>query len=254
MNKKNLVSIIIPYKNKKIFFPSTINSIYNQTFKNYEVILVYDDIDRKEVNFVKNKLKKIKNKKLILNKKILGPGLSRNIGIKHAKGEFISFCDADDTWHKHKLSEQIKFMRKNNLSFSHTSYNIINSTGKKIGKFKIKKKIYYSDLLKSCDIGLSTVILKKKILKKYRFCNLKTKEDYYLWLKIIKKLNVLKGTSRHLTNWRSLKNSLSSSKTQRLRDAYRLYNTFENYNGLLSFYYVIRLSFYSLLKKTKIYF
>ena len=254
MDKKNLVSIIIPYQKKKNFFSSTINSIYKQTFKNYEVILVYDDIDRKEANFVKNQLKKIKNKKVIFNKKILGPGLSRNIGIKYAKGEFVSFCDADDTWHKNKLSDQIKFMKKNSLSFSHTSYNIIDSKRKKIGRFKIKKKLYHSDLLKSCDIGLSTVVLKKKILNNIRFCNLKTKEDYYLWLQIIKKLNVLEGTPKHLTNWRSLKDSLSSSKTQRLIDAYRLYNIYEDYNGLLSFYYVIRLSFYSLLKKIKIYF
>ena len=145
-------------------------------------------------------------------------------------------------------------MEKNNLSFSHSSYNIINSKGKKIGKFRIRENIYYSDLIKSCDIGLSTVVLKKKILNKYKFCNLKTKEDYYLWLKIVKKLKVLKGTSKYLTNWRSLKNSLSSSKIQRLMDAYRLYNIFENYNSLLSFYYVIRLSFYSLFKKIKIYF
>jgi len=254
MNKKNLVSIIIPYQKKKNFFPSTINSIYNQTFKNYEVVLIYDDTNKEEVTFVKNQLKKIKNKKLILNKKILGPGLSRNIGIKHARGKFISFCDADDTWNKNKLSEQIKFMEKNNLSFSHSSYNIINSKGKKIGKFRIRENLYYSDLIKSCDIGLSTVVLKKKILNKYKFCNLKTKEDYYLWLKIVKKLKVLKGTSKYLTNWRSLKNSLSSSKIQRLMDAYRLYNIFENYNSLLSFYYVIRLSFYSLFKKIKIYF
>ena len=254
MNNKILVSIIIPYQKKKKFFSSTINSICKQTFKNYEVILIYDDTDRKEVNFVKKELKKIKNKKLIFNKKILGPGLSRNIGIKHSKGKFISFCDADDTWSKRKLSEQIRFMKKNNLSFSHSSYNIINSKGKRVGRFRIRKDLHYSDLMKSCDIGLSTVILKKKILTKYKFCNLKTKEDYYLWLKIVKKLKVLKGTSKYLTNWRSLENSLSSSKVQRLVDAYRLYAFFENYNSLLSFYYVIRLSFYSLFKKIKIYF
>ena len=71
--------------------------------------MIYDDNDYREINFVKNQLKKIKNKKLIINKKILGPGLSRNIGIKYAKGKLIAFCDADDTWQRNKLSEQIKF-------------------------------------------------------------------------------------------------------------------------------------------------
>ena len=216
--------------------------------------MIYDDIDKDDLEFVENNLKKIKNKKLIINKKTLGPGLSRNIGIKYAKGKFIAFCDADDTWKKNKLFEQINFMKKNNLSFSHSSYNIINSEGKKTGKYMVKKNLYYTDLIKSCDIGLSTVILEKKILGKNKFCDLKTKEDYYLWLKLVKKLKVLNGTGKYLTNWRSLRKSLSSSKTQRLMDAYRLYNNFENYNGLLSIYYVLRLSIYSLIKKYKIYF
>ena len=254
VRSKILLSIIIPYYKKKKFFHSTIKSIYSQTFKNYEVILIYDDNNYEEINFVKNQLKIIKNKKLIINKKILGPGLSRNIGIKYAKGKLIAFCDADDTWHKNKLSEQIKFMVKNNLKFSHTSYNVINHNGKKVGKFAIKEKVNYSDLLKSCDIGLSTVILEKKILNTSKFCNLNTKEDYYLWLKIVKKLKVIIGNKKYLANWRSLENSLSSSKIQRLMDAFKLYHFFENYNSLLSFYFVIRLSFYSLLKKLKIYF
>ena len=132
VGNKILLSIIIPYHRKKKFFHSTIKSICIQTFKNYEVILIYDYNNYGEINFVKNQLKKIKNKKLIINKKILGPGLSRNIGIKYAKGKLIAFCDADDTWHKNKLSEQIKFMTKNNLKFSHTSYNIINYNGKQV--------------------------------------------------------------------------------------------------------------------------
>ena len=254
VGNKILISIIIPYHRKKKFFHSTIKSIYNQTFKNYEVILIYDDNDYGEISFVKNQLKKIKNRKLIISKKNLGPGLSRNIGIKHAKGKLIAFCDADDTWHKNKLSEQIKFMIKNNLQFSHTSYNIINFNGKKVGQFKIKEILNYSDLLKSCDIGLSTVVVEKKILNTSKFCNLKTKEDYYLWLKLVKKLKIIKGNKKYLVNWRSLENSLSSSKIQRLMDAYKLYHFFENYNGLLSFCFVIRLSFYSLIKKLKMYF
>lgn len=254
VNKKILVSIIIPYHKKKYFFSSTIKSIRNQILKNYEVIVIYDDKDLKELSFVKSQLKKIKNKKLIINKKVIGPGLSRNIGIKLAKGKFISFCDADDTWKKNKLSYQINFMIKNNLKFSHSNYHIINFKGKRIGNFTIKEKINYENLLKSCDLGLSTVVIEKTLLDSYQFCGLKTKEDYYLWLTLIKKLKILHGIKKYLVNWRSLENSLSSSKIQRIKDAYKLYNYYENYSGLLSFYYVLRLTFYSLIKKIKIYF
>jgi len=253
INKKILVSIIIPYHKKKDFFTSTIKSIKNQIFKNYEVIVIYDDKNLNELSFVKHQLKKIKNKKLIINKKVIGPGLSRNIGIKLAQGKYISFCDADDTWKRNKLSYQIHFMIKNNLKFSHSNYNIIDFKGNKIGNFMVKEKINYENLLESCDIGLSTVTVEKFFLSNYKFCNLKTKEDYYLWLKLVKKLKVLYGIKKYLVNWRSLKNSLSSSKKQRIKDAYKLYNYYENYNGLLSLYYVLRLTFYSLIKKIKIY-
>ena len=60
---KNLITIIIPYFKKKSFFKETINSVYNQTYKNYEVILIYDDIDKSELEYAKYILKKIKKKK-----------------------------------------------------------------------------------------------------------------------------------------------------------------------------------------------
>ena len=252
--RNDLVSIIIPYFRKRDFFAKTIKSVNEQTYQNKEIIVIYDDNDHKDLSFVREIIKKNKKSRLIINKKNLGVGKSRNKGIIKSKGKYIAFLDRDDFWSKNKLKDQINFMKKNNLSFSHSSYNIINSEGKKTGKYMVKKNLYYTDLIKSCDIGLSTVILEKKILGKNKFCDLKTKEDYYLWLKLVKKLKVLNGTGKYLTNWRSLRKSLSSSKTQRLMDAYRLYNNFENYNGLLSIYYVLRLSIYSLIKKYKIYF
>jgi teichuronic acid biosynthesis glycosyltransferase TuaG len=158
------VSIIIPYFRKKFFFQKTIRSIINQSFKEYEIILIYDDQDLQELDFVKKVLTKVKKKKILINKKNLGAGISRNKGILASKGKFIAFCDADDIWKKNKLSLQLSFMKKNNLNFSHTSYSIINQDSKIVGKFIIKKKIDYQNLLASCDIGLSTVIISKKIL------------------------------------------------------------------------------------------
>ena len=249
VGNKILISIIIPYHKKKKFFHSTIKSIYSQTFKNYEVILIYDDNDYREINFVKNQLKKIKNRKLIINKKILGPGLSRNIGIKYAKGKLIAFCDADDTWHKNKLSEQIKFMAKNNLKFSHTSYNIINYNGKKTGQFKIKEKLNYSDLLKSCDIGLSTVIVEKKILNTSKFCNLKTKEDYVLWLRLSKRGVIFYSLKKPLTNWKNTPNSLSKSVYQKLKDAISVYKDYVKMSLSRSIIQTLILSTNFLIKK-----
>jgi len=66
----DLISIIIPYYKKKIFFSKTIKSVLKQSYKNFEVILIYDDISKKELKFVNKILKEIKKKKLLLIKKI----------------------------------------------------------------------------------------------------------------------------------------------------------------------------------------
>ena len=126
------------------------------------MIIIYDDTDKSELIFVKNVLRNCRFKnRIIVNKSNIGAGLSRNRGLKVSKGNYIAFCDADDLWKKDKLKKQIQFMNKKKLKFSHTSYNIINSHSKIIGKFDITKNITFKELVKSCDIGLSSVIISK---------------------------------------------------------------------------------------------
>ena len=98
-----LVSVIIPYFRKKKYFFKTINSVINQSYKKIEIILIYDDENKKDLPYVKKLIKKDKRIKLIINRKNYGAGISRNIGIKLAKGKYISFLDADDVWLKNKL-------------------------------------------------------------------------------------------------------------------------------------------------------
>ena len=254
MNVSPKVSIIIPYHRKKKFFSKTIKSLLNQSFKSFEIIIIYDDYNHDELDYVNNISKKSSKIKLIINKKNLGPGLSRNKGLYQSKGEYIAFCDADDLWNRDKLKIQIKFMENNKLNFSHTSYYVIDKDGKKIGNFKIKKKINYQELLKSCDIGLSTVIIKKKIIRNNNFfCQLKTKEDYNTWLNIVKKEKNLVGLDKFLTSWRFLNNSLSSSTLQKFLDAFRLFYKYEKFSIFMSFFFVLRLSYHAFSKKIKIY-
>ena len=113
--KRPLVSVIIPfYKNNQLLM-NAINSVINQKFKNFEIIIINDNNIEKNINFLK-KIKKISKKiKIIYNKKNLGAGLSRNKGIKLSKGKYIAFLDSDDEWMKNKLSEQINIMKKKNI-------------------------------------------------------------------------------------------------------------------------------------------
>ena len=246
-----LISIIIPYYKKKKFFKKTIKSVLEQTHKNFEIILIYDDIDKTELPFVKLTLRKIKNVKIIINKKNLGAGYSRNIGIKKSNSRLIAFLDSDDTWHKDKLKKQIKFMKMKKVDFSFTDYSIIDKNEKKIKKIiRAPKIITYQNLLFSCDIGLSTVMINSRLLKKEKFPNLKTKEDYLLWIKLSKKKKIkMLGINETLASWRQTNNSLSSSIKQKLKDAFLVYNHYLKFNFLKSLILVFLLSVNSLTKK-----
>ena len=107
----------------------------------------------------------------------------------------------------------------------------------------------YRDLLKSCNIGLSTVILKKNILNKYfSFSNLKTKEDFILWLKLLKSGYKIGYLDRNLTQWNKVNNSLSSNNIQKLKDGFKVFNYYMNFNLLKSIYYLFILSLNSFKK------
>ena len=125
----DLVSIIMPYYKKKKYIKIAINSVIRQTYKNFELIIIYDDGSKEDLNFLKKIVKKDKRIKLFVNKKNLGAGRSRNKGIKLSKGNFIAFLDSDDLWKKNKLKKQIIFMKKNGIDASHTSYNMVIISG-----------------------------------------------------------------------------------------------------------------------------
>ncbi len=246
----DLISVIIPYYKKKKYIQKTLNSVINQSYKKIEVIIIYDDIDRTDLEFVKNLIKKDNRFKLIINKKNLGAGKSRNIGIKKAKGKYISFIDADDLWKKDKLKIQIDYMQKNNVTFLHSSYEIIDFAGTILGSRRAKNYDNFYNLSKSCDIGLSTVTIKKKIFSKsLEFPKIKTKEDFVLWLKILKNGIKLNSLDKKLVKWRKSKDSLSSSIFQKLKDGFKVYNHYLKFSVIKSIFYLFILSLNALKKK-----
>lgn len=242
-----LVSVIVPYFKKKKYIQKTINSITSQSYKNLEIIIIYDDEDLTDLKLL-NKIKiSDKRIKLLINKKNLGAGQSRNIGIKKAKAKYIAFLDADDLWKRNKVKLQLEFMVKNKLEISHTDYEVLKIDKKTIMRAKIYKN--YKELLTSCDIGLSTVMLKKRLItKNCQFSKLKTKEDFVLWLLILKKNFMIGALNKNLTTWRKLNDSLSSSVVQKLRDGYMLYYKCMGFNFFKSLIYLFLLSINSLIK------
>ena len=242
------ISIIIPYFRNFKFFKKTIKSVLGQSYQDYEVIIIYDDPKKTELQLLKKLIANNKKIKLLINQNNLGAGPSRNKGAKISNGKYLAFIDSDDLWSKNKLKNQLSFMEKLKINISHTSYSVINKDNKFLSKRKAKKKLVYKNLLNSCDIGLSTVILKKNLFNKYKFSNNRTKEDYSLWLKISKK-EAIYGLNEYLTKWRRTNKSLSSNLFQKLIDAYLIYYKQEKFNFLYSLYRTIILSIFYLKKE-----
>jgi teichuronic acid biosynthesis glycosyltransferase TuaG len=247
-NIMKLVSIIIPYFKNIKFIEKTINSILNQTYQNFEIIIIYDDENHDDLRVIKQIICNQNKIKLMINKKNLGAGFSRNTGILHSKGDYIAFIDSDDYWDCEKLQIQLNFMQSQNIDFTHTSYRILDKSCRIKGCRKAKDIIDFKKLLKSCDIGLSTVMIKKDLLITNKFPNLKTKEDFVLWLNLLKQGNSIYAIDKNLTYWRKTKNSLSSNIYQKIIDGYSVYKDYMKMNTFKSILYLIFLSINSFRK------
>ena len=232
----------MPYYKKKLFFLESINSALSQTYKNTEIIIIYDDTNLTDLKYI-YEIQKLDNRiKVIKNNYNMGAGLSRNLGILNSRGSHIAFLDCDDLWASDKLEKQINFMKENNISFSYTSYDVINSKNIFIKNKTAPKKIIFKNLLLNCDIGLSTVMLDRSLInEECKFPDLKTKEDFVLWLKISKKID-LYGINLPLSKWRKLKDSLSTNSLQKLIDGFKVYNKYMKFSYLKSFYFLMVLS------------
>ena len=255
MNKTPSVTIIIPYKDNLKYLFSALKSIFRQSYKNFKILIVYDNEDTSDLSKIK-KFLKIKNNirgipiKIVINKNNLGAGYSRNIGIKKSNTKYVAFLDSDDIWAKNKLKIQVNLMEKNKQVFSHSSYFIINSNNKIISTRDARSIITIDELTKSCDIGLSTVIINLNLIKKnnFYFPKIKTKEDFVLWLRIISKIKFIEGVNQKLTYYRKTNNSLSSNKFISLINGYKVYRNYMNYNLIKSLFYLSILSMNSLRK------
>ena len=239
---KPLISIILTYYKKKDFILKTLKTINNQTYKNYELIFVYDDEDLSDLKYIKKCINIFKNYKVIINKKNCGVSRSRNIAVKFAKGKYLAFIDSDDTWSSKKLSTQLKLMIHSKADISYTAYKVIDKKDKILGVRNVSNEINYKKLSKYCEIGLSTVLIKKRLLKKNKFPEIKTQEDFALWLILIKKGLKFLPVKKVLSSWRRTDNSLSSNIMQKISDAFKVFYCIEKKNLIISIISVVILS------------
>lgn len=233
-----LVSIITPLYNCEKYIEETIKSVINQTYKNWEMIIVDDCSKDDGVKIVEKYQKLDKRIKLYRNEQNQGVSFTRNRAIDLSKGKYIAFLDSDDLWKKEKLSKQISFMEKNNITLSYTGYEKINSDGSLRGEIKVPEKLDYEELLKNCLINcISGVYLKEKFKNIY-FKKTKV-EDYIFWLEIFKNIDFAYGIKESLAYYRVSNNSRSSNKIDIVKFHWKIYREIEKLNLMKSIYYYV---------------
>ena len=227
--RKPLVSIIVPAFNCERVIFETIDSIWKQTYKNWELIIV----DDKSTDDTKRLLKKIKSKRIrvIFARKNGGAAKARNRGIMAANGRFICFLDADDLWRPEKLEKQVAFMMEKDTAFSFTGYEFADENGVSNGKVvRVPKTISYKQALKNTTIWTSTVMFDMEKLTKREILMPDIKsEDTATWWNVLKIVDHAYGIDEALSIYRRGGKTLSSNKLVAIG---RIWNLYRNYEGL----------------------
>jgi len=247
---KYLVSIITPSYNSARFIAQTIESVLSQTYKNWEMIIV-DDISSDNSNEIIEKYVQRDNRiKFIKLEKNSGPAVARNRAIEEATGRYIAFLDADDLWMSDKLQKQIDFMQSYNYELTYTAYETMREDGVNLHHTVIPpKKLNYQELLKANRIGCLSAIYDSKRIGKVYMPLIMKRQDYGLWLKILKKVDYAYGMDEVLGRYRVMSNSVSSNKLNLLKYNYRLFREYEKFSALKSFYYLMWNVYIKIMKK-----
>lgn len=234
-----LVSIITPSFNSSDFIQNTINSVLNQTYSHWELIIIDDCSTDNSGEEIKAYIDQDSRIKLIKLEQNFGVANARNVGIENSSGNYIAFLDSDDYWHPEKLEKQLKYFEQYDVDVVFSEYYRFNSSGI-IGKVSIsKQEINFNDLLKGNCIGNLTGIYNFK--KHFEIRQRKVgAEDYLFWLDIFSKQNVKGiGIPEPLAYYRvaDKTKSLSSNKFRSAKWTWDIYSKRLNLPFSKSIYY-----------------
>lgn len=234
----DLVSIITPAFNSSRFIKYSIESVINQTYKIWEMIIVDDHSIDNTVDIVKSYVQKDNRIKLFELKENHGPAIARNIALNHAKGNFIAFLDSDDIWLPLKLEKQITFFKAYDYPICFTSYELIDECNHKMKKvINAVNSLDLQHYLKNTRIGFSTSMINKDIVGNFEMMNIRTRQDGQLWISLMKRGFKAYGIDEVFCYYRVHKNSISANKLRATFNIWKLYYKIEKLGFFNSIYY-----------------
>jgi teichuronic acid biosynthesis glycosyltransferase TuaG len=245
-----LVSIITPSFNSEKFIAETIRSVQNQTHQNWEMIIVDDCSSDQTVAIVQEFVTNDKRIQLYQLDTNSGAGVARALSLKNAKGDYIAFLDADDLWKPLKLEKQLCYLIESNSHFTFSFYDCIDEEGNKLNKrVEAPKTLLYRQLFFCNYVGNLTGIYNANYFGKIAISSTRKRQDWMVWLTILKKIKKAKPIPESLAYYRIRNNSLSASKIDLLKHNFAVYRSFHGYNYVSSLFIMIGFLFTQLVIK-----
>ncbi|WP_421823932.1 glycosyltransferase family 2 protein [Flagellimonas oceanensis] len=235
-----MVSIITPVFNSQKYISECISSVLDQTYKNWEHILVDDCSTDNSAQIIKGFAEKDDRIRYVKLSKNSGAGVARNKAIELAKGDYIAFLDSDDLWSPVKLEKQISFMEINKYAFSYSDYYVIKDNIKTpLYMVKAPKKVDFRKMLRNDYVGCLTAIYDVSYFGKKLMPEIRKRQDWVLWLYLLKETDCAYCINEPLAFYRIGNQSLSSSKFKLIKHNFNVYYKELGYPFLKSFYHIV---------------
>ncbi len=224
-----MISIIVPVYNAKKYILKTIETVREQTFTDWELLLVDDCSSDGSGELIKEYIdnnppleKKIR---YIRHERNKGAAGTRNTGLKEANGRYIAFLDADDIWYPEKLSVEMQFMEKHDAGLVYSAYEFGDENGVPNGRMvRVPKTLTYRQALTRTIIFTSTVLIDTEIIdKELVYMPGIASEDTATWWNILKEGHIAYGLNQPLVIYRRPEQSLSSNKGEAIKRIWNLY-------------------------------
>ncbi|MBP5352762.1 MAG: glycosyltransferase family 2 protein [Alphaproteobacteria bacterium] len=220
------ISIIMPLYNCEGYVRHTIRSVQQQTYKNWELIIVDDASTDNSLQVVKDFAAKDARIKVFPRAVNTGTGACRNYGLDRAEGRFVAFIDSDDLWAEEKLHRQIAFMKNHNYALSHTAYAFMDMNGDILqqGKVDVDETVDRNHYMKTTQVGMSSVMIDRDKIKNIRFPeDRRLCEDATLWMQFLRQGHKFHGLNEILLLYRVSPRQLSRNKSKMAMNTLKRY-------------------------------
>lgn len=228
--EEDMVSIITPvYKCEKLI-EETIKCVLNQTYKNWEWLLVDDCTPDNSAEIIKKYQEKDNRIKYFKLNENSGAAIARNKALSESRGRFVAYLDADDLWRNNKLEKQVSFMKENEYAFSCTDYEKIDENGNSLNKIvTIPKEVTYELFLRNTIIQTVGVMVDTKLTGKeiIKMPNIRRRQDAATWCQLLKNGFNCYECPENLSYYRVVSNSLSSNKFKAVKMNWYWYRKIE---------------------------